>query len=39
LPPPPDLAPSWHVDPLGKGHYRYFDGWAWTDKVHGARSS
>ena len=39
LPPPPDSAPSWHVDPLGKGHYRYFDGWAWTDKVHEARSS
>jgi len=39
LPPPPDLTPSWHVDPLGKGHYRYFDGWAWTDKVHEARSS
>ncbi len=39
LPPPSDLAPSWHIDPLGKGHYRYFDGWAWTDKVHEARSS
>ena len=39
LPPPADLTPSWHVDPLGKGHYRYFDGSAWTDKVHEARSS
>lgn len=39
LPPPADPTPSWHVDPLGHGHYRYFDGWAWTDKVHRARSS
>jgi len=39
LPPPSDPTPSWHVDPLGHGHYRYFDGWGWTDKVHRARSS
>jgi|GEM_PF-1346693 hypothetical protein len=39
LPPPSDATPSWHVDPLGHGHYRYFDGSRWTDKVHQARSS
>ena len=39
LPPPADPTPSWHIDPLSRGNYRYFDGLAWTDKVHGARSS
>ncbi len=39
LPAPSEPTPSWHVDPLGKGRYRYFDGWEWTDEVQGTRSS
>lgn len=39
LPPPADPTPSWHVDPLGNRHYRYYDGASWTDDAHEARSS
>jgi hypothetical protein len=39
LPPPQDTAPSWHVDPLGTYHFRYFDGHAWTEEVREARKS
>ncbi|MGO9582155.1 MAG: DUF2510 domain-containing protein [Acidimicrobiales bacterium] len=39
LPPPPDTAASWHVDPLGTFRFRYFDGQAWTEEVRQARQS
>jgi hypothetical protein len=38
-PPPADASPSWHLDPLGEHHFRYFDGEAWTAEVREARSS
>ena len=37
--PPADKTPSWHLDPLGEHHFRYFDGEAWTVEVREARSS
>jgi len=39
LPPPSDVAPSWHLDPLGEHHFRFFDGQGWTEEVREARSS
>jgi uncharacterized protein DUF2510 len=39
LPPPADNAASWHLDPLGEHHFRYFDGQAWTTEVRETRSS
>lgn len=26
-----DFEPGWYADPLGRHHYRYYDGTAWTD--------
>ncbi|MGD1011788.1 MAG: DUF2510 domain-containing protein [Acidimicrobiales bacterium] len=37
LPRPADTTPSWHVDPLGENHYRYFDGEVWTEQVRQSR--
>ncbi len=39
LPAPADVSPSWHLDPLGEHHFRYFDGQRWTTDVREARSS
>jgi hypothetical protein len=39
LPQPSDTSPSWHLDPLGEHHFRYYDGDAWTEEVREARSS
>ncbi len=39
LPPPPGSAASWHLDPLGTYHFRYFDGTAWTEQVQKARQA
>ena len=36
---PADPSPSWHLDPLGEHHFRYFDGERWTEDVREARSS
>jgi hypothetical protein len=29
----PSPAADWHPDPYGRGHYRYWDGASWTDRV------
>jgi hypothetical protein len=39
LQPPRDTAASWHIDPLGTYHFRYFDGEEWTEEVHKQRRS
>ncbi|MGA3352490.1 MAG: DUF2510 domain-containing protein [Acidimicrobiales bacterium] len=39
LPPPAHKAASWHIDPLGTYHFRYFDGQEWTEEVHKERRS
>jgi hypothetical protein len=39
LAPPRDTAASWHIDPLGSYHFRYFDGAEWTEQVQRQRRS
>ncbi|MGA2530534.1 MAG: DUF2510 domain-containing protein [Acidimicrobiales bacterium] len=39
LAPPSDKAASWHIDPLGTYHFRYFDGTEWTEEVQKTRRS
>jgi len=39
LAPPADPAPSWHLDPLGEHHFRYFDGQSWTSEVRETRAT
>jgi len=38
IPPPQGKSASWHIDPLGTYHFRYFDGQAWTEEVRRART-
>ena len=33
-PPPEGGEAGWHSDPLGSDKLRYFDGTAWTDRIH-----
>jgi len=40
LPPPPNLAPGWYVDPTDRFFLRYWDGSRWTERVaSGGRES
>lgn len=32
--PAPEGGEGWHPDPLGNDKLRYFDGTAWTDRIH-----
>jgi hypothetical protein len=36
---PPTAAPGWYPDPAGEGEFRYWDGAAWTEAVHGGPSA
>lgn len=38
LPPPSQTGASWHIDPLGTYHFRYYDGREWTEEVRKTRS-
>ena len=39
LPRPREPEASWHLDPLGTYHYRYYDGQEWTEEVRRARQA
>ena len=32
---PPTAGPGWYPDPAGVSQFRYWDGAAWTEAVHG----